>query len=315
MRTTFSRFAAALLILAVSVACAQNADSTVKAPVVPDTPEGTVLAAGKAIQEHRPEFFWHALPETYKQDLTTITHEFAQKMDPALYDRGFALIMRAIEVLDDRKDIILASETFNAAGAEVDADEIRQGLSNAQVFTDILKASEIATLDGLGKVDWERFLATTGSQMIESAAAMEREGGENPFDDLDSLAAETLEISEDRAKVRISSKDHEPEEVEMVRVEGRWVPAEMADEWPQFIDDARKGLAEMTPENMAAQKTQIMMIFGMADGFIEQIASLQTPEEFDAAIGPMLAPFLGGGMMDMGEDEEWQVPEEEPEEE
>jgi hypothetical protein len=58
-----------------------------------------------------------------------------------------------------------------------------------------------------------------------------------------------------------------------------------------------------------------MMVFGMADGFIEQIASLQTPEEFDAAIGPMLAPLLGMESMDMGEDEEWEVPEEEPEEE
>jgi hypothetical protein len=63
-----------------------------------------------------------------------------------------------------------------------------------------------------------------------------------------------------------------------------------------------------------------MMFFGMADGFIEQIASLQTPEEFDAAIGPMLAPLLGGASMDMGEDDElddteWEVPEEEPEDE
>ena len=56
---------------------------------------------------------------------------------------------------------------------------------------------------------------------------------------------------------------------------------------------------------MAAQKTQIMMFFGMTDGLIEQIASLQTPEEFDAAIGPMLAPFMGAASMGMmGDDEE-----------
>jgi hypothetical protein len=95
----------------------------------------------------------------------------------------------------------------------------------------------------------------------------------------------------------------------MVRVEGRWIPAELAEEWPQFVEDAREGLAEMTPENMAAQKTQIMMFFGMADGFIEQIASLQTPEEFDAAVGPMLAPLMGGEM-DYGDEEVWEEPEE-----
>jgi hypothetical protein len=80
------------------------------------------------------------------------------------------------------------------------------------------------------------------------------------------------------------------------------------------MDEARQGLAEMTPETMAEQKTQIMMFFGMADALIEQIATLHTPEEFDAAIGPMLAGFMGGPSMDMGEDEEWEY-EEEPEEE
>jgi hypothetical protein len=315
MRKKLALISAMSLILVFALSCAKDADSTVKAPVIPDTPDGTVLAAKKAIQDNDLAFFWYAFPESYRQELTAITHEFGEKMDPFIYDRAFALVMRAFEVLDDRKDIILASETFQSVGAEVDADEIRQNLSNTKVFTEILKGSEIATLEGLAAVDWEQFLATTGAQMLESAAALEIEGGEDPFDELDSLAVETLDVSEDRATLKLSTKNHEPEEVEMVRVEGRWIPKEMADEWPQFIEDAHQGLAEMTPENMAAQKTQIMMVFGMADGFIEQIASLQTPEEFDAAIGPMLAPLLGMESMDMGDEMESEVPEEEPEEE
>jgi hypothetical protein len=311
------RFAVTSLLLVVALGCAQNADSILREPVIPDTPDGTVLAAAKAVQDNHPEFFWHALPESYRQFITEITAAFAEKMDPAVYDQAFALVMRAIEVLDDRKDIILASETFKSAGADADVDEIRAGLSNAQAFTEILKASEIATLEGLGSVDWEQFLTTTGAQMIESAAALESEAGGNPLDELDSLEVETLEVSGDRATLKISSKDHEAEDVEMARVEGRWIPAEMAEEWPQFTEDARKGLAEMTPESMAEQKMQIMMFFGMADAFIEEIASLQTPEEFDAAVGSMLAPFMGGmGMADDEEwdDTEWEVPEGEPEE-
>jgi hypothetical protein len=298
-------------VLVIALACAQNAGSVVPQQVIPDTPDGTVLAVAKGVQENHPEILWSALPESYQKDITEITHEFAEKMDPVIYDRAFALFIRSIEVLDDRKDIILASETFKSTGA--DAEEIRQGLSNTQIFTDSLKASEIATLQGLASVDWERFLATTGAQMIELASARESNGATNPLDDLESLEIETLEVSEDRATLRISSKDHEPEDVEMARVEGRWIPAEMADEWPQFVEDAREGLAEMNPENMAAQKTQIMMLLGMADGLIEQIASLQTPEEFDAAIGSMLEPFMGGAAMEMEEGMESETPEQEPE--
>ena len=312
MQNTISRFAVASLILVAAFGCARNADSTGKEFAIPDSPEGTVLAIAEALQNNQAEILWIALPESYRRDITEITKTFAEKMDPVVYDQGFAIVMRAVDVLDDRKDIILASETFKSTGA--DADEIREGLSNTQVFTDTLKESEIATLAGLGSVDWEQFLATTVNTMITNAAAIQAEGGENIFNELASLKVETVDLADDRATLRISSDNQEPEDVEMARVEGRWVPAEMADEWAQGMEDARQGLAEMTPESMAAQKTQIMMFFGMADALIEQIASLQTPEEFDAAIGPMLAPFVGGPSMDEDDEEEWESEEPEIEE-
>jgi hypothetical protein len=313
MRNKITLLVAASLILVMVGGCAKTADSVVKQPVIPDTPDGTVMAIAKALQDNHPEILWDALPESYRQAINELTKLFAEKMDPAVYDRAFAIVMRAIEVLDDRKEIILASQTFQSSGA--DAEEIREGLTNSHLFTDTLKTSEVATIDGLAAMDWEQFLATTVGQMIEKAAATESEE-DNPLDDLATLKVETVEATEDTETLLISSKEHEPEEVKMVRVEGRWIPAEMAEEWPQFVKEAREGLDELTPETMAAQKTQVMMFFGMADGLIEQIASLQTPEEFDAAIGPMLAPFLGGGMgMGMDEEEEWEVPEDDPEEE
>ena len=314
MQNNIVRFAAASLILIVAAGCARTADSSAKA-AVPDSPDGAVYAFAEAIQNKHVESIWkNLIPEPYKSDITEITRAFAEKMDPAVYDRAFAIVMRAVEVLDDRKDIIIASETFKSTGA--DADDVLTGLNNTLVFTNILKASEVATVAGLGSVDWERFLATTGNEFIKQAAAIEDPDEDNPLNNLDSLKVETISVSDDRATLRISSDDHDPEDVEMAKVEGRWVPADLADEWEQSVEEARQSLAEITPETMAAQKTQIMMFFGMADGLIEQIATLQTPEEFDAAIGPMLAPFLGGMSMDMGDEEEWEMmEEEEPEEE
>jgi hypothetical protein len=312
MQKTAFRFALVSLILVVTLGCARTADSTGNKPTIPDSPDGTVLAVAEALQNNHAEVLWTVLPESYKSDITEITTTFAGKMDPALYDRAFAIVIRAVEVLDDRKDIILASETFKSTGA--DADEIRTALSNTQVFTETLKASEIATLEGLGSVDWEQFLATTGNAMLKHAAAIETEGEEDLYSELASLKVETVTLTDDRATLRISSDNQAPEAAEMAKVEGKWVPAELADEWAKGMDEARQGLAEMTPETMAEQKTQIMMFFGMADALIEQIATLHTPEEFDAAIGPMLAGFMGGPSMDMGEDEEWEY-EEEPEEE
>ncbi len=314
MQTKVFRLAIASLILIVAAGCARTADSTAKEPTIPDSPDGAVFAFAESVQSNHAEHIWKLLlPEGHKNDITEITKAFAEKMDPAVYDRAFAIVMRAIEVLDDRREIILASETFKSSGAN--ADDIRMGLSNSLVFTEILKASEVATVAGLGSVDWEQFLATTGNEFIKQAAASESPDGDNPLKSLDSLKVETINVSEDRAMLRISSDDHEPEDVEMAKVEGRWIPAELADDWTRSIEETRQNLAEITPETMAAQKTQIMMFFGMADGLIEQIASLQTSEEFDAAIGPLLAGFMGRGSMYTGEEEEWEMTEEAPEEE
>jgi hypothetical protein len=314
MQKTVFRVAITALVLFTALGCAKTADSGGKAPKIPDSPDGAVYAFAEAIQDNRTEDVWkYLVPEGYKTDINEITTAFAEKMDPAVYDQAFATVMRAIEVLDDRKDIILASETFKSSGA--DADAIRTGLSNTLVFTETLKTSEVATVAGLSSVDWGQFLATTGNEFIKQAKAIEAEDGDNPLDDLDSLKVETVDATENTATLRISSADHEPEDVQMVKVEGRWIPADLADEWDKSIDEARQGLAEITPETMAAQKTQIMMFMGMADGLIEQIASLQTPEEFDAAVGPLLAGFMGGGMGDMGDDADWEMSEDEPEEE
>jgi hypothetical protein len=312
MQKTIYRLAIVSMFLVAVVGCARDADSISKEVTIPDSPDGAVLAVAEALQNNHAEALWTALPESYQQDITEITQALSEKMDPDVYDRAFATVMRAIEVLDDRKEIILASETFKSSGA--DADDLRLTLSNSLVFTDILKASEVATVAGLGSVNWEQFLATTGNEFIKQVAAIESPEGDNPLDSLDSLKVETIEVSENRAMLRISSDDHEPEDVEMAKVEGHWIPAELADDWDRSIEEARQNLAEITPETMAAQKTQIMMVFGMADGLIEQVASLQTPEEFDAAIGPMLAPYIGGASMNMGDDQEWEPTEEMTEE-
>ncbi len=274
----------------------------------PETPDGTVIAIVEALHEKHPEILWSALPPSYRQDVSEITAGVAAKTDPDVYDHAFALLMRAFEVLDDQKDIIIGSQTFQDSGA--DAEEVRAALSNTKAFTSILKGSEIATVAGLHNIDWERFLATTGAKLMERAEAIDTGEAVNPFEELVSIKAETITIDGDRATLRISSREHDPEDVEMVRVEGRWIPADLADEWPEFVAGARQGLAEVTPETMAAQKTQIMMFLGMAEGFIDQVASLQTSEEFDAAIGPMLAPFMGGAGMGFGDESEWDIPEE-----
>jgi len=180
MQMSMSRLTSTLGVLLLIFGFAQHADTASPGMALPETPDGTVVVIAQQLLDHHPEIIWEALPISYRADINEITSAFAEKMDPEVYNRAFSLVMRAVEVLDDRKDIILASETFRSSGA--DGDEIRMGLANTQAYIKTLEASEIATLEGLGKVNWKQFLATTGAQMLEHAASIQTDDSASPLD-------------------------------------------------------------------------------------------------------------------------------------
>ena len=291
MQATTFRVAVTAILCVSLIGCAKGGDTTAAGPKIPDTADGTIKAVATQLADSHPEILWEALPASYRADINELTATFAQKMDPQLYDRTMAVMNRAVQVLQEKKEIILQSETMamTPGDAEEKAQAVGSALAMAQTFLD----SEITTLQGLGAVNWENFLATTGASLMQQVSAFQMEEGTNPMDELRALQVETLESSAETAKVRITAGDEEPEEVEMVRVEERWVPAEMAEEWPDMMANARQKLEEMTPENMQQVKGQALMGLAMAEGLIEQVAAVDSVEQFDEQIGPMIQGMLG----------------------
>ena len=313
MKLSMTRLAVALVFTTMVLGCAQNANIDAATPTLPDTPDGTVTFVAQRLVDHHPEVLWTALPETYRQDITEITATFAERMDPAIYDKTMELSLRAVEVLREKKDLIFESTSFQATQA--DPEKINTALDPTFTIVETVLSSQISTLYGLGMIDWEQFLATTGAAVLEQASAIQIEDEEDPFGELATLEVETVAVADDTATLKLKTANEEPEEVEMVRVEGRWIPADLAKEWPEMMANARRQLDEMTPENMESMKTQAMMGLGMAEGLIEQIATIETAEQFDAAVGPMLQGLMGsmdfGDVEDSSDDTEYWETEEE----
>jgi hypothetical protein len=291
-----ARFAATVLSTVFILGCAREAVTVAPEPLIPDTPDGTVRAVARHLADHDPSILWEALPETYRTDINELTRAFAAKMDAELYNRSMALARRTVEVLQDKQALILGSQTVASTG--VDVAEVERGMNGGLAVAHALLSSEITTLEGLGAVDWSGFLSGTGSQLMvladNAAPAAEPEAaGEDLFATLRNLTVETVSISEDSAVLRITAADEEPEEVALTRVEGRWVPADMAAEWPQKVAEARARLEELTPEKIAELKPQAMFGLAMAEAFVEQMAAIESSEQFDAAVGPMLQSVMG----------------------
>jgi len=264
---------------------------------IPSSPDGTVEAVAKALADRHPEVLWQALPPTYQKDITELTHAFAGKMDPAVWDAVFALGRKTANLLRDKKDIILDSSMLQAAGEE--RAQIEGGWDEMVGMLDSFFVSEVSSLDSLKNIDWETYLATTGRDLMNLAAEKSKADGDDTFDrefadKLRQTKVEVVSIDGDRATLRMTAPDEEPEEEQFTRVEGRWVPSEMADDWDKNVAEARQELAGITDEQMQQSSMQAMMMIGMVDGVVTQLETVTTAEEFDQAIGALLGPFLGG---------------------
>jgi len=291
--------------LAVAIAAALMAAAMpTLAAEIPSSPDGTARAVAEALADRHPEVLWQALPPTYQKDITELTHTFAAKMDPAVWDAAFALGRKTANLLRDKKDIILESSMLQAAGEE--RAQIEGGWDEMVGLLDSFFVSEVSSLETLKNIDWESYLATTGRDLMNLAAERSKADGDDAFEKefaqkLRETKVEVISNDGDRATLRMTAPDEDPEEEQFTRVEGRWVPSEMADDWDKEVAEARQKLAAITDEEIQQGSMQAMMMIGMVDGVLTQLGSVTTAEEFDEAIGAILGPFLGGMM---GADEE-----------
>jgi len=291
MLTMFRRPVIAVFVCVVALGCAQETEIVAAQPAFPSTPDGTITAVAQGFADNHPEIIWEALPESYRADISGLTASFAAKMDPELYDRSMALALKFIDVIQSKQDIILASETVQNTGADVAAIEAKMTPTLAVVRT--FFGSEISTLAGLAAIDWQAYLAGTGAQIMAQADAIPAEEGKDPFVLFDSLQIEVLEEAGDTARLRVTAAGEDPEEISLTRVENRWVPSEMAEQWQAKVAEAHARLDELTPEEVQELKGQAMFGLAMAEGFVGQLETIKTSQEFDATVGPMLQGLMG----------------------
>jgi hypothetical protein len=278
-------------------ACGQN--SAIADQGIPSTPDGTVKYVVSQMADGKPGIIWQALPSRYQTDINNLTHEFANKMDPEVWAKSFAVTRKAAGVLQDKKELFLESQMMQMAQDK--QDDIAANWDTFTLVMSTLAASELGNLDSLKTVDWGIFLSTTGAQLMTIAAEASAKTEENAYEKDFLAKARAMQVAVvnqegDTATLKITAPDEEPEEVQLTRVDGRWVPADMAKDWDKNVAEARAELEAITPEKMAEQKMQIMMMVGMAEAFVDQIAQAQTSEQLDQMLQGIFGGLMGGMM-------------------
>ena len=257
-----------------------------------------VMAVVAGLKEDQPQVIWQALPASYQDDVSGLVREFAGQMEDSLWDQTFGTLAKLTRVLGEKRQFVLehplvAERLSQSPNAEATYDAVVTLLKT-------LLTSDISNLERLSDFDGERFLATTGSQVMAQMGdlvALAPDSKET-LDEISSLHVALSRTEGDRAWIMVEQPGEETREVEMVLVEGKWLRAEMAEAWDSGIASAREQLRQVAFDPAATAQAGAML--AMVDGALEGLLAAQTSEEFQATLGGLMSLAMMGVMGSAG---------------
>lgn len=264
---------------------------------IPDAPDAAIEMIAQELADRNGGILWEAMPASYQGDLNSIAQLAGTKIDAELYNRSFALIGRLADVADKQKTFILNTELRGKQPAEQIA-RIEAAWPSIIGFVKSICGSAIASAEGLQSFDGQSFFETTVSSLLGYTGGIASVGGEK--DPFEFGTIQLVESNENTAVLELVSPDGIAQSEEFTKVEGRWVPTEMASEWVTTMAEAKAKLEAISLEEIAKNKPQFIGIMTMVEGILTQLEVAETQEQFDQALQGAMMPLMGLMMMQGG---------------
>jgi hypothetical protein len=227
----------------------------------PSDPDKALVAVVDAVKANKPGDLWVLLPPSYQKDVQDVATAATTKLDKELFELAVQVIDKAVVVVDKQGDKLTPPIT---------ADQ-RKLIKDGHAA---LKDSGLLDYGTVSKLDVPAFLKSGGTKLmvfgIETFKAKDAKGYEEFQKGLDSIQVKVIKTEGDKSEleVTLTGPDGKPttDKLQMVKVEGCWLPADMATSWkamlPMVKTQVETGLGELT-KNKADVKQALTGILAM----------------------------------------------------
>ena len=276
-----------------------------------DSPTAMFDAARDAAVKNDPVLMWNTLPSKWQADADGLVHEIGKKVPAQLYDKVMATAGMVFNIMKTKKEFVWNTPMVKMQMSQMTPQE----LSNAKAAYDAivtlgeaLAQSDLSTAAGLHRFAFKSFLTKHGSEIhvaliavIRAASAEEPEAQQAllMIESVKNLKATVLSTSGDSAVVSVAIPGLPvgalPSSMNMQKVEGKWVPAEMAMKFPMMMSEAHAEISNMDFSASSAEVMQVTMVLTMVDAVIGSLEKATTQAEFDQALAGIAAMMGGGG--------------------
>lgn len=265
------------------------------------TPDKVVETVIQGLSKNEPQILWNVMPESYQKNVHELLSDFAAKMDKDIWNKTFQLIRKIITILETKKDLILTGDMVNKA--PVDLKQIPENWSSFISILEIIVKSELGDLEKIRKLDIEKFLAGTVSDLMKKASELSKLGKEDKYnkelDKLTRIKTSIIKTENEEITIKIEAPDEEPKIVVFIKVDNKWIPKVLADQWKEKISEIKKALSEASEKISIEEKQKILGMMKSFDGILDQILAAKTKEDLEPIIGQgigmLIGRFLGKG--------------------
>lgn len=239
---------------------------------------------------------WAHLPESYQKDINGLVHQFAGNMDKELWDKVFTVASKASKLLSEKQDFIIGSKMTATLSEKPDAKVLE---AFSKIITPVVD-SDLSDLEKVKTMDVGVFLAETIPGIKKQLEELERLKPEikevtKAMNSIKEAKVELVKEEGDVATFKLTI-DGDTKEVKAFKVEGKWVPEDMKNDWSKEIAKAKKGLDEMaTGDQLSKMKEQAMPMLEMVDGTLDKLLASESQEDFDKTIQGFMMSMMGGG--------------------
>ena len=282
-----------------------------------NTPDGTIKYVLNGLANNKPEVFWEALPAKHQKLIHDEIKKSGANLDPEIQTKTVDVLKKATGVLKNKKTLIIETvQAMSGGQGEGLPPELTDNWDDVVSLLEIVVNSKAMTPEWLKDPDIGAVLKEDGGKLMSSPAfeklinmGLKEDVGEYAPKDLaefrkwiKGIKVELVESTETTAKVKLSSVDMKIDavdsEMDMLKLEDRWLPKEMADGMDQFITELKREMpmgqmlgsdAQMSDQ----QKAQLLGFLNTVDKALDTINNAADSNELMAAVGQMMGGALG----------------------
>ena len=279
-----------------------------------NAPDGTIKYVLNGLADNKPEVLWEALPAKHQKLIHDEIKKSGANVDPEIQTKAVDVLKKATGVLKDKKTLIMETVQAMSGGQEVALPpELTENWDDVVSLLEIVVNSNAMTPEWLKDPDIGAVLKEDGGKLMSSPAfeklinlGLKEDAARNPEVPKDlaefrkwvkGIKVELVESTETTAKVRLSSVDMKIDavdsEIDMVKVEDRWLPKEIAEGMDKLIAELKREMpmgqilgsdAQMSDY----QKTQLLGFLNTLDKTLDTINSAADSNELMAAVGQVM---------------------------